>query len=335
MDVDALKAEAHSLHLSARDASARASEDQVRAFRRHVGGCIADRRFLVQAIEKEIEVRDGEPGLGVFDEIPELGIKFGFCWWAPGQVAGAHEHSDWTVTAVVHNRLEVATFDLDATVRTRKIVPKSRFMAHPGEVGHIYEHAIHSPGNPTKDWTLSFHVTTINDRPMLEQRHGPIKGLGLNRGARIDPDDTLRLVLQAYQRECVRRVQIDVLRSCGELGAQGIENLSSRGDTATRWHAASARLGSDPFDLHTELIRKWEDVELQVVGMKDQTELRAVSRQQSRTLVRTDSSGRTALAFIARAATLVPCEVPGIDAADRLRLSRALVDWGFFGVAQS
>jgi hypothetical protein len=306
-------------------------EAQVRELRQYVGGCISDKEFLAEAIEKDIGVRDSAPGLGSFDGEANLGVRFGLCYWAPGRVAGVHEHSDWTVTAVVHNQLEVFTYDLPETVRTRKVVSKNRFTARVGEVGHIYEHAIHNPANPTKAWAVSFHVLTVSDHPMLESMHGPIEGLNGQRRAIGAVSDPLRAALQSYQRECVRRVQIDILRSCGQSGVRAIDQLCSRGDSATRWHARVTSGLTKPLDLLTRLTRRWNEVQLQVVQAQEGAELRAVSSETSCTLVKADHSAAAALAFVACAQALCPSEIPGLDVSDGLRLAHALVSWGIFG----
>lgn len=329
MDLASLKATVRSLRFPDSNAAGRASEQQIRSLREYVAQCIANDEFLIDAIERDVERRDGAPGLGIFDEMPDLGVRFSLCYWSPHMAAGAHEHSDWTVTAVIHNELEVVTYDFDATVRAKKVVPKNRFTAHPGQVGHIYRHSIHNPRNQTRQWAVSFHVTTPRDRPVLEGLHGPIEGLGLIESTRGAGDATWALVSE-YRRECVRRVQIDTLKRCGTRGVSAIEAIASRGRTATRWHARAAVDDEPILDRHVRLVRHWNDLTLQLVDSANGTELHAVGERMRLPLLRAEVSLKPALEFVATTAKMSPADIPGADAADRLRLARALVHWGLF-----
>jgi hypothetical protein len=131
-----------------------------------VSDAIADEEFLADCVAHELEVVEHSrrrPGLLPFFEMPDLGIRFSFGYWPPGAVPGAHEHTAWTITAVCRNELEIVTFDRPESYRRRTLVQKRRFRADVGQVGFIYEPAIHAPRNASRDWTLSFHVTSPRD----------------------------------------------------------------------------------------------------------------------------------------------------------------------------
>lgn len=329
MNLDSLKEAVLGIGIEGRDTKT-VAESQVKALRERVTACLADTQFIIDAIEKEIEVRDGEPGLGVFDEVAELGVRFSFCYWHPGQAAAPHEHSSWTVTGVVHGQLEVSTFDLDATIRARKVILKNTFSASAGAVGYIHRHSIHSPSNATANWAISFHVTNVDDRPILEQQYGRIAGLGFRRGGRTRGDSPLRAAVYAYERECVRRAQLDILRNCGVQATDAINRLCARGDLATRWRAGSSDVHAQPLMPSSTLVRRWPGVDFEVVAGDGIAELRAVSESEGRTLVRAPAALSAMLECVARSTSLVPADIPGAEPADQLKLARALVDWGFF-----
>lgn len=140
-------------------------ESVVRA-RSSVSAAVAHDEFLAECIAHELDVVERSrrrPGLLPFFEIGGLGIRFSFGYWPPGSVPGAHEHTAWTITAVCRNELEIITFDRPESYRRRMLVQKRKFRAEVGQVGYIYEPAIHAPQNRSRDWTLSFHVTSPRD----------------------------------------------------------------------------------------------------------------------------------------------------------------------------
>ncbi|WP_437909096.1 hypothetical protein WME95_15185 [Sorangium sp. So ce327] len=303
--------------------------DHVRALEGAVRAGLADDELLLDLFALEIERRDGAPELAPFHVLPELGVRLAFAYWRPGRAAGAHEHSDWTVTAVVHNTLDVATFDWDATARARRLVPKRLFSAEAGRVGHIYGPCIHDPRNPTGSWSISLHLFGPHDGPVIEAQVGPIEGL-TPMAPRAEPDDALSAALLAHEQECVRRAQIDAIGRRGPQAAALLARLHARGDAGTRRRAARALGRTEDLGAHTVLARRWAGVDLDVAPRAGRAELVARCGGRAQVLLRVDAWARPALRAVSAARELRPTDIPGLAEAAQLTLARALVDWGTF-----
>lgn len=134
--------------------------------RERVADAIKSEDFICDCISLEIDrlsFNEFSCGIPPFYTVPRLGINFAFGYWAPGSSVGAHEHTAWTITAVCSNKLEIITYDRDATYKTKNLVPKRQFEGLSGIAGYIYEPCIHAPRNTSEDWSLTFHVTSPLD----------------------------------------------------------------------------------------------------------------------------------------------------------------------------
>ncbi|WP_437310248.1 hypothetical protein [Sorangium sp. So ce388] len=307
----------------------RPPRDHVRAVEGAVRAGLSDDELPLELLALEIERRDGAPDLAPFHVIPGLGVRMAFAYWRPGRAAGAHEHSDWTVTAVLHNALDVATFDLDETVRARRLVPKRLFSAEAGRVGHIHGPCIHDPRNPTRSWSISLHLFGPHDGPVLEEQVGPIEGLSAP-APRAPGEDALSAALLAHERECVRRAQVDALARRGSAAAALLARLHARGDAGTRRRAARALGRTEDLDAQTVLARRWPGVDLDVALGAGHAELLARCGGRAQPLLRVDAWAAPALRALSAAGELRPRDIPGLAEAEQLTLARALVDWGTF-----
>ena len=138
----------------------------VLAARSRVGNAVIDDEFLLDCIVRELRRLRSyriSRGLEPFFIMPNLGIRFAFGYWPPGATAGPHEHTAWNITAVWRNRLEVLTYDREASYRQKALIPKHRFDGNAGMTGFIYDPCIHEPRNTSPEWSLSFHVTSPRD----------------------------------------------------------------------------------------------------------------------------------------------------------------------------
>ncbi|WP_437320224.1 hypothetical protein [Sorangium sp. So ce385] len=312
------------------DGHARPPRDHVRAVEAAVRAGLSDDELPLELLALEIERRDGAPDLAPFHVVPEVGVRVAFAYWRPGRAAGAHEHSDWTVTAVLHNALDVATFDWDATARARRLVPKRLFSAEAGRVGHIYGPCIHDPRNPTASWSISLHLFGPSDGPVLEAQVGPVEGLTPAAPRPAAADDALSAALLAHERECVRRAQVDALAQRGPRAAALLARLHARGDAGTRARAARALGRLEELDARAVLARRWPGVDLDVLRSAGRAELRARCGERAQLLVRVPAWAEPALRALAAASELRPGDIPGLAEAEQLALARALVDWGTF-----
>jgi hypothetical protein len=219
--------------------------DHVRAVQNALGAALATEEFVIDCLEIEL-AHAGEaqrpPDLWV---VPERGIHVRLVRWAPGVGAGPHEHTSWTVTGVIHNRLEIQTYRMEDAYARRELVPKNRFFADRGAVGHIYEPCIHEPRNTTERGAASIHVFNENDRPRIEAEVGPIAGLGLESardrrpaGARaVTPNERLMGV-------CGQQVAM-LLGFRSERAFHHLEAIYRLGNAPTRVFAARALLRFD------------------------------------------------------------------------------------------
>ncbi|WP_437959892.1 hypothetical protein WME76_09745 [Sorangium sp. So ce119] len=319
----------------------RPPRDHVRALEGALRAGLSDDELPLELLALEIERRDGAPDLAPFHVVPELGVRVAFAYWRPGRAAGPHEHSDWTVTAVFHNALDVATFDWDATARARRLVPKRLFSAEAGRVGHIHGPCIHDPRNPTPRWSISLHLFGPHDGPVIEEQVGPIEGLSSPAPRAAEPapqagpapqaeEDALSSALAAHERECVRRAQIDALARRGTPAAALLARLHARGDAGTRRRAARALGRAEDLDARTVLARRWPGVDLEVASSAGRAELLARCGERAQPLLRVEAWAAPALRALASAVELRPRDIPGLAEAEQLALARALVDWGTF-----
>ena len=158
----------------------RPHKDAVLAARAAMTAAVRDDEFLADCLGYELTLLERpsrrRQDLVPFFTVPGTGIRFAFGYWPPGSNAGAHEHTDWTITSVCRNRLLVQTFDRNESYRRQSLVPKNLFDAHAGEVGFIYEPCIHDPRNPSDKWSLSMHVSSPHDgqRPADDEQCLPI-----------------------------------------------------------------------------------------------------------------------------------------------------------------
>lgn len=152
-----------------------------------------------------IEAGTRRRSLTPFHTDPEFGIRFAFGYWPPGHDTGAHEHTAWTISAVCHNQLRVATFDRAASYQRRALVAKNLFEAEDRAVGYILEPAIHAPMNPSRRWSLSMHVGSPRDGEPVGDFE-PLEALAVTRRPDFDRHPYARAV-----RARLSRIETDLL----------------------------------------------------------------------------------------------------------------------------
>lgn len=195
----------------------RPEKDTVLAARAAITAAVRDDEFLVDCIGYELTLLDRpsrrRQNLVPFFTMPGCGVRFAFGYWPPGSNAGAHEHTDWTITGVCRNQLIVQTFDRSESYRRQTLVPKNLFDAHAGEVGFIYEPCIHDPRNPTDKWSLSMHVSSPHDgqKPANQEQCLPL----------LDEFDSRRVSFGApYDKVLETRRRQRKLRAIAQVLAQ-------------------------------------------------------------------------------------------------------------------
>ena len=206
----------------------------VMAARSEVAKAVIDDDFLADCILLELRRLQAHihgNGLVPFFTIPRTGVRFAFGYWPPGGTPGPHEHSDWTITAVCRNELDVLTFDRDESYRCRQLIPKNRFHADAGRVGFIYEPCIHEPKNLSQEWSLTLHVRSPRDGETIGDFQACFPSLALTKQMDSDQQHPYLSVITARQRHrfttllmrTVSQMKIsrvpEILNRCAEIGS--------------------------------------------------------------------------------------------------------------------
>jgi hypothetical protein len=335
----------HDLEFPHATASAHPPRDRVRAVQDAVEQAVQDDTFLADCIEAELLRLDREgwrPGLAPFHRLPDLGIRFCLAYWAPGQVADPHEHTAWTVTAVCHNALEVATFDHAIASAEGRLVQKNLFPAPAGRAGHIYDPCIHAPRNPTGAWSMSFHVMSPRDgepgedgRPVLRPAVNPLAA-----------DHPFTRCAVARLRQRALRVLAAILAASSDPRAVALlEGIVARGDAGTGRLAADSLAGRDPaaaararaanaraaLTAGSRVASRGAALDLEVRVDDGAAELIADAPFGPRVLLRVSAWAAPALRVLAREPALVVGDLPGgLTAEEQIALIEALQEWGLF-----
>lgn len=217
----------------------RPEKDVVLAARAAMTAAVRDDEFLTDCLGYELTLlerpRRRRQNLVPFFTVPESGIRFAFGYWPPGSNAGAHEHTDWTITSVCRNRLMVHTFDRNESYRRQALVPKNVFDAHAGEVGFIYDPCIHDPHNPTDTWSLSMHVSSPHDGAQPADRERCLPVLDEFAARRISGHGAAYdTVIETRNRQLKIRVIAGVLAGMDVPVTQLLERCVQQGTCATR-----------------------------------------------------------------------------------------------------
>jgi hypothetical protein len=353
MNFDDLTALLGSIDLPSPEERRLPPRDRVREVQRLVASGLADEEFRLDCLERHfaaLQTSAPRDGMIPFHVMPEAGARVALAYWGPGVAAGPHEHTDWTVTGVLHNELAVQTFDRDVARRERKLVVKNHFPAGQGLAGHIYDPCIHNPFNPTREWSISIHIFGPNDRPVLADEVGEIPGLSRAPGEGSSPvDGQLAEALAAIDRQRGYRAQVAALSGSPSPRARGhLEALFAHGDEVTRRAVVEAvgrvdpprqatlraRMATRELRASSELERQWCAVPLVVRRRGAQVSLCLGDTAAPHVLLQTEARAEPALELIAGATRFVVRDLPGgLALADRLALARALVDRGLFTVS--
>lgn len=346
---DAFAARFHALDFPRAGSAALPPRDSVRAIRIALETALTSDAFLCDLVA--LELANVARGVLRRSFVPfavdrELGIRFATACWAPFRASEAHEHAGWTVTAVAHNALEVATYDRSIACDERRLVQRNLHPAPRGRAGYIYEPCVHAPRNPSAAWSYSVHVIGPHDgAPAADGR----SFIGENAPRRLADDDAFTRCLVHRQRQVWLRVLASVL---GENRDARVPELLGRmvalGNTRTRTHILAGIAARDPARaaalaaLHreralgpaTRLHAPGEPIRMTVQIRNGSAELIAQTSLGPQVILQVDAWARRTLQFLIGRRDLVVRELPGdIDDADRVALLEALDDWGVFVAA--
>ncbi|HEY2514972.1 MAG TPA: hypothetical protein VGI39_29105 [Polyangiaceae bacterium] len=349
-----LREDFHALDFPLAASSARPAHASVRALREKLEAALAGDAFLLDCIELELQVIDRDEariGLVPFHVMGGLGVRMSLGYWGPGQATGAHEHNDWTVTAVCHNALEVFTYDLDAAREGGHLVQKNRHAAPAGKAGHIYDPCVHNPWNPTRAWSMSIHLVGPHDGEVVDGKE-PFHARGSQRARFTDrfADHPFARCARARQRQASLRVLSSVLARSRDLRAPRLlEEVFHRGDLRTRREAHAAlealdaaralrlapALDASRIESGSRLVMPEPALERAVRAKDGLAELYLDVPGGEQLALRVGDRAREALETLARETSLVVGDLPGdLDDEERVELVEALVgEWALFEVA--
>ena len=306
--------------------------------RTRVGEAVVDDGFLADCISRELDlIGTGRArwGLVPFFTLPDLGIRLAFGYWAPGDRAGPHEHTAWTISAVCRNELEVLTFNRVESYQQRRLVPKNHFPAPAGKVGYIAEPCIHEPRNTSTDWSLSLHVTSPRDGEPVGDFDGPLPGLRSRRSlVPAGPAHPYASIAAARRRNrCVHQLARVLLAMneahapglvdrCRALGSPMTTNLVDR----VRGEPAPARPSSEYV-----LVRTHRELALGTRRVDGMVALVAETpKGPVEDFFINDVAGE-AMAFVAEEPVFAAAEMPGdLSEEEQTMVADALVDSGLF-----
>jgi hypothetical protein len=302
--------------------------------RSQVQQAVIDDDFLADCMALELDlIESGRPrhGLTPFAVLPDLGIRCAFGYWSPGQTAGAHEHTAWTVTALCRNTLEVQTYSRAETYRTRQLVPKNRFQATAGRVGFIFEPSIHEPRNVSSDWSLSLHITSPRDGEPAEDAIEPLDVLRPRRQPFPANSPYAEVIAARRRQRCIHQLA----RVARDMTVRRADELTERcfalGATKTRGLIAreTTRLQPALLAAPSTYRRTHRDVALSTRRDGDMMALDVATPNGLIEALAIDMAAGDALSFIAQAHRFVPDALPGdLSGEERLAIVTALEESG-------
>ncbi|HET7500356.1 MAG TPA: hypothetical protein VFK02_05110 [Kofleriaceae bacterium] len=327
------------------DAAQRAlpARDTVRALRDAIEAALREPALLVDCVARDLEISAHDRprvGLVPFHVDERTGIRFATTVWAPRTGVAAHQHAGWTISAVMHNQLEVRTYDRLAACDEGRLVEKNVHAAPAGKAGYIYEPGVHAPWNPTTSWAVSLHVVGPHDSgaaPDGRQFLAP----GAPRAVEPGPFDRCQA---HWQRQRVLRAQaMALVDSPDPRVPELLERVVALGNTRTRELALSILASIAParaaaqHALHqrrslrgtTRLeVALGPPIEREVQLHAGRASLVAWVRGKPITLLRAAADSHEALARLASDEPLRVEELPGLSPGDQIRLAEALDEWG-------
>jgi predicted metal-dependent enzyme (double-stranded beta helix superfamily) len=127
---------------------------------------VADPEVLCECAELELQLlrsKSDGPNLVPFLHVPSIRAGLAFGYWAPSAATGPHEHTAWTITAVIRNKLDVWVYDWAMSYDCGTLVESRIVNAVSPDVGYICSPTIHDVRNSTSSWSLALHVLSDHD----------------------------------------------------------------------------------------------------------------------------------------------------------------------------
>lgn len=307
----------------------------LQAARDRVRVAVADPDFLCECAELELQAlsrRSDAPGLVPFIRFPSIraGLAFGF--WPPSFATGPHEHTAWTITAVIRNRLDVWVYDWAESYDRGALIESRIVNAVSPDVGYISSPTIHDVRNSTSSWSLALHVLSDHDgdRPV----DYPKSIIGASSGT--PGDDPYRIVDCARMRRAKVVQMAEVLRGAvadpATFGAWFEDFMVGAMSTRIK---TLLRLGKGPDAPLRRLRRIHPDLRLSVDREGSRVRLWAHSGHGAHPQIDVTAEFADPLSFVTEQLEFEVESLPGnLTISERQALARALEDSCLFEALQ-
>jgi hypothetical protein len=183
----------------------------LRAARDLVRVAVTNPKVLCECAELELQLlrnKSDAPNLVPFIRVPSIRAGLAFGYWPPFGTTGPHEHTAWTITAVIRNKLDVFVYDWAKSYDCGTLVESQIVKALSPDVGYICSPTIHDVRNTTSSWSLALHVLSDHDG----QRPANYPKSILPRSSEKLDDDPYRIVDSARMRRAKVVQMAEVLR---------------------------------------------------------------------------------------------------------------------------
>lgn len=292
-----------------------------------VRAAVTNPEVMCECVELELKLLrtiSGGYNLAPFLRFPSIqaGLAFGF--WPPLAATGPHEHTAWTITALVHNKLDILVYDWAKSYAGGTLVGTRVVNAVSPDVGYISAPTIHDVRNSTSDWSIALHVLSDHDG----KRPDNYPNSFFERPPDAPSDDPYRLVDFARLRRA-RAVQM------AKIIQQSVANPATFdtwfkdfmvGTTSTRI-GKILRMERTPNAPLRRLRKIHPALRLSVENIGVQVRLSAHSHHGAHPQIDVNAEFADALSFVAGEFELDVESLPGdLGSFDRQALARALED---------
>jgi predicted metal-dependent enzyme (double-stranded beta helix superfamily) len=124
--------------------------------------CLCDSNFLLSCVESVLDTLDQSMHAGTEWIAPPLfyhqQLKYSVrvIFWPGNYENSPHQHKTWSVTGVLHNKLDFSIYELKSGESSLRKVKS--FSASDGEVGYLVPGCIHQVGNSSGEVSASLHI---------------------------------------------------------------------------------------------------------------------------------------------------------------------------------
>lgn len=288
---------------------------------------LTDPEVLCECAELELQLlrnKSDAPNLVPFIDFPSIRAGLAFGYWPPFGATGPHEHTAWTITAVIRNKLDVWVYDWAKSYDCGTLVESQIVNAASPDVGYICSPTIHDVRNSTASWSLALHVLSDHDGQRPDNYP---KSILPDSSEKLD-DDPYRTVDSARMRRAKVVQMAEVLRASVADPAtfgQWFEEFMV-GATSTRI-STLLRLGKAPDARLRRLRRIRPDLRLSVDQAGPHVRLWAYSEHGAHPQIDVTEDFADPLSFIAEQLEFDVESLPGnLTIAERQAFARALED---------